>query len=234
MQPSIEKAAEGQILLVDSWKQVLEAEFKKEYMIKLKQFLVDELKQSKVIYPLPREIFSALNLTTPEDVKVVIVGQDPYHGPNQAHGLCFSVKPGVRHPPSLQNIYRELQRDLGGSGPPQGHLVPWASQGVLLLNSILTVEKGLPGSHANKGWEIFTDRILKVLNDTRENIVFLLWGSYAQKKGHFLDKQRHCVLSAPHPSPFSAHKGFLGCSHFSRANSYLVEKRRRPIQWTTT
>jgi len=164
-------------------------------------------------------------------VKVVILGQDPYHGPGQAHGLCFSVLPGVPAPPSLDNIFKEIQRDLGIARPDHGCLLPWARQGVLLLNAVLTVERGLAGSHAGKGWEGFTDDCIDALNRERENLVFLLWGSYAQQKGRLIDRQRHLVLKAPHPSPLSAHRGFMGCGHFSAANDYLARRGERPIDW---
>lgn len=182
---------------------------------------------------LPRkEVFSAFQLTEFEAVKVVIIGQDPYHGPNQAHGLAFSVKPGVVPPPSLMNMYKELTQDIEGFQiPNHGYLVPWAEQGVLLLNTVLTVEQGKAHSHASFGWETFTDRVIAALNAQREKLVFLLWGSHAQKKGQFIDRQKHCVFTAPHPSPLSAHRGFLGCRHFSKTNAYLMAQGLSPIQW---
>ena len=175
--------------------------------------------------------FNALNATPFDRVKVVILGQDPYHGPDQAHGLCFSVLPGVANPPSLANIFRELHDDIGINQPPDGCLQHWAEQGVLLLNATLTVERGRAGSHQGKGWEQFTDCIIDRLNREREGLVFLLWGSYAQRKGQLIDRERHLVLSAPHPSPLSAHRGFFGCRHFSRANAYLEQRGIEPIRW---
>ncbi|HDR1934195.1 TPA: uracil-DNA glycosylase, partial [Pasteurella multocida] len=186
----------------------------------------------KIVYPPPKEVFSAFQLTEFEAVKVVIIGQDPYHGPNQAHGLAFSVKPGVVPPPSLMNMYKELTQDIEGFQiPNHGYLVPWAEQGVLLLNTVLTVEQGKAHSHASFGWETFTDRVIAALNAQREKLVFLLWGSHAQKKGQFIDRQKHCVFTAPHPSPLSAHRGFLGCRHFSKTNAYLMAQGLSPIQW---
>lgn len=219
------------IQLEDSWKRVLKDEFDKDYMKSLKKFLLEEKRRGKIIYPKGSEYFNALNSTRFEDVKVVILGQDPYHGPNQAHGLCFSVQPGVPIPPSLVNIYKELQQDVGFIPPKHGFLQPWAEQGVLLLNSVLTVEQGRAGSHQNKGWETFTDSIIEHLNRERDGIVFVLWGAYAQKKGRVIDRQRHLVLEAPHPSPLSAHRGFLGCRHFSKINDYLVKRGQEPIHW---
>jgi uracil-DNA glycosylase len=189
------------------------------------------LRAGKTIYPPPKRIFAALDTTPFDAVKVVILGQDPYHGPGQAHGLCFSVLPGVPAPPSLENIFKEIERDLGIPRPDHGCLIPWARQGVLLLNSVLTVERGLAGSHQGKGWEGFTDAVVDHLNRERENLVFLLWGSYAQAKGKLIDTRRHCVLKAPHPSPLSAHRGFIGCGHFSRANAWLREHGLTEIDW---
>ncbi|HUH38876.1 MAG TPA: uracil-DNA glycosylase [Spongiibacteraceae bacterium] len=183
------------------------------------------------VYPAPEQWFSALDSTPVPRVKVVILGQDPYHGPGQAHGLCFSVRPGIAVPPSLANIYKELQRDLGLTPPQHGCLQSWADQGVLLLNAVLTVEQGRAGAHQNQGWERFTDAVIAHLNRERENLVFLLWGSYAQKKGRIIDRQRHLVLTAPHPSPLSAHRGFLGCGHFSQANVWLAERGVEPVDW---
>jgi uracil-DNA glycosylase len=219
------------IQMESSWKNALLPEFEQNYMTQLKSFLVAEKRQGKTIYPKGQEYFSALNSTPFDQVKVVILGQDPYHGPNQAHGLCFSVKPGVAIPPSLVNIYKELQDDLGIEPPQHGYLQSWAEQGVLLLNSVLTVERGQAGSHQNKGWERFTDQIIKRLNDEREGIVFVLWGGYAQKKGRVIDRSRHLVLEAPHPSPLSAHRGFFGCRHFSKINNYLAERGQSQINW---
>ena len=200
-------------------------------MLALADFLRAEKRAGKVIYPPGPQIFAALDSTPFDAVKVVILGQDPYHGPGQAHGLCFSVRAGVPAPPSLDNIFKEIQRDLGIARPDHGCLLPWAQQGVLLLNSVLTVERGLAGSHAGKGWEGFTDACIDALNRERENLVFLLWGSYAQAKGKLIDRQRHLVLKAPHPSPLSAHRGFIGCGHFSRANEYLRDRGGRPVDW---
>lgn len=186
----------------------------------------------KTIYPPQEEVFNAFKYTVFEDVKVVILGQDPYHGPNQAHGLAFSVKPEVAIPPSLLNIYKELSQDIPGfQMPSHGYLVKWSEQGVLLLNTVLTVERGLAHSHANLGWETFTDRVIAALNEQRENVVFLLWGSHAQKKGSMINRTRHCVLTAPHPSPLSAHRGFFGCKHFSKTNQYLREHGITEIDW---
>lgn len=200
-------------------------------MQRLSEFLRSELRAGKTIYPPPKRIFTALDTTPFEQVKVVILGQDPYHGPGQAHGLCFSVPSGVAVPPSLDNIFKEIQRDLGIARPDHGYLLPWAKQGVLLLNSVLTVERGLPGSHKDKGWEGFTDHIVDRLNRQREGLVFLLWGSPAQTKGKLVDTSRHKVLKAPHPSPLSAHRGFMGCAHFSTTNAWLRSKGQGEIDW---
>ena len=201
-------------------------------MLRLSEFLRAELRAGKTIFPPPRCIVAALDATPFEQVKVVILGQDPYHGPGQAHGLCFSVLPGVPPPPSLENIFAEIRRDLGIARPDHGCLVPWARQGVLLLNAVLTVERGLAGSHQGKGWEGFTDNIIDQLNREREGLVFLLWGSYAQAKGALIDTRRHRVLKAPHPSPLSAHRGFIGCGHFSKTNQWLSEHSRSEIDWS--
>ena len=219
------------IQLESSWKEHLQSEFQKPYLLKLRQFLVSEIKKKHRIFPKPSEYFRALDTTSFDKVKVVLLGQDPYHGVNQAHGLCFSVKPGVPTPPSLKNIFSELKRDLNISYPNHGCLESWAKQGVLLLNSTLTVTEGRAGSHQNQGWEEFTDRILSILNEKKENLVFMLWGSYAHRKGQFLDKNRHLVLTAPHPSPLSANRGFFGCSHFSKANEYLNNMGQDKINW---
>lgn len=219
------------IQLHDSWLKILEAEFQQPYMEELRNFLRAEKSAGKTIYPPGDKIFNALNSTPFEEVKVVILGQDPYHGPNQAHGLCFSVQPGVPLPPSLRNIYKELQSDLGIQTPAHGYLQSWAEQGVLLLNATLTVERGKAGSHQGRGWERFTDAVVAHLNEDRDHLVFLLWGSYAQRKGEFIDRQRHCVLTAPHPSPFSANRGFFGCRHFSKANDYLLSQGKPAIDW---
>lgn len=219
------------VRLDPTWKAVLADEFSKEYMLSLKTFLLQRKKNGAVVYPPGSQIFSALDHTPFDKVKVVILGQDPYHGPGQAHGLCFSVLPGVATPPSLQNIYKEIEKDLGIRQPPHGCLSAWAEQGVLLLNSVLTVEAAQAGSHQGKGWEMFTDRIVSELNQQREHLVFLLWGSYAQKKGSIIDRSRHLVLESPHPSPLSAHRGFLGNRHFSQANIYLAEHGEAPVNW---
>jgi len=209
----------------------LQAEFEKPYMLNLRAFLAAEKFAGRVIYPPGDDMFNALNATNFEQVKVVILGQDPYHGPNQAHGLCFSVRTGVAVPPSLVNIYKEINQDLGLPIPNHGNLQRWADQGVLLLNATLSVEAGKAGSHQNRGWEQFTDAIIEALNSKLHNLVFLLWGSYAQKKGAFINSENHLVLKAPHPSPLSAHRGFLGCKHFSMANQYLIAHGKTPIEW---
>ena len=214
-----------------SWKARVGDQFETPRMQALSAFLREQKRLGKVIYPPGPQIFAALDTTPFEAVKVVILGQDPYHGPGQAHGLCFSVMPGVPVPPSLENIYKEQQRDLGLPRPDHGCLLPWARQGVLLLNAVLTVEQGLAGSHQGKGWEGFTDHVIDVLNRERDGLVFLLWGSYAQKKGAVIDPRRHRVLKAPHPSPLSAHRGFLGCGHFSSTNQYLARNGQSPIEW---
>lgn len=219
------------IQLHDSWKAPLMPEFGSGYMVALKSFLMAEKAAGKVIYPKGTEWFRALDLTPLDKVRVVILGQDPYHGPGQAHGLCFSVKPGVRPPPSLLNIYKELESDLGLSRPRHGFLEHWAKQGVLLLNSVLTVEMAKAGSHSQKGWERFTDAIIRLVNDKPEPVVFMLWGSYAQKKAAFVDTSRHLVLKAAHPSPLSAHNGFLGCKHFSQCNVFITTHGQQPIDW---
>jgi uracil-DNA glycosylase len=200
-------------------------------MQQLREFLVLQKGAGRVIYPPSSQWFSAFNSTPFDQVRVVILGQDPYHGPNQAHGLCFSVMPGVKVPPSLMNIYKELQDDLAVQPPSHGCLTSWAEQGVLLLNATLTVEKANAGAHQGKGWERFTDQAIRALNDQRDGIVFLLWGSYAQKKGAFIDQSRHLVLKSVHPSPLSAYRGFLGCKHFSTANNYLQQRGQLAIDW---
>ncbi len=218
--------------LSDSWQRAVGAELEKPYMAELRDFLRAEKRARKHIYPPSGEIFNALNTTPVEAVKAVILGQDPYHGAGQAHGLCFSVKPGVASPPSLVNIFREIESDLGIEPPGHGCLTHWARQGVLLLNAVLTVEHGKAGSHQGKGWEQFTDAVVAYLDRRREGLVFLLWGSYAQAKGRLIDRRRHCVLEAPHPSPLSAPRGFFGCRHFSRCNDYLASRARLPIDWS--
>lgn len=220
-----------EIRLEESWKTRLADEFEQPYMVALSQFLLERKRAGVVIYPPGPLIFNALDSTPFDRVKVVILGQDPYHGPGQAHGLCFSVREGVEWPPSLRNIFREIADDLGCKPPASGNLLPWAQQGVLLLNAVLTVEKGRAGSHQGRGWERFTDRIVSELNAGRNGLVFMLWGSYAMKKGAAIDRQRHLVLTAPHPSPLSAHRGFFGCRHFSKANAWLEKQGEAPIRW---
>jgi uracil-DNA glycosylase len=214
-----------------SWYGPLAAEFEQPYMRELRAFLVAQKQMGKRIFPAGSEFFNAFSHTPLHKVKVVILGQDPYHGEGQAHGLCFSVRPGVDVPPSLQNIYKELQAELGLPIPNHGNLTAWADQGVLLLNSVLSVECARAASHQGKGWERFTDRVIEVINQQREGVVFLLWGSYAQRKGAIIDGTRHCVLKAPHPSPLSAHRGFFGCGHFVAANRYLQGRGEAPIDW---
>ena len=223
---------ENQIQLSDSWKARLLPEFQQPYMQQLKAFLKKELCSQKHVYPRPEEYFLAFNSLPFEEVKVVILGQDPYHGPNQAHGLCFSVPPSLSPPPSLVNIFKELRADVGIEPPQHGCLTSWATQGVLLLNATLTVQAGRAGSHQNKGWETFTDKVIHLLNEEKQNLVFMLWGSFAQKKAHFVDSQKHLVLKASHPSPFSADRGFFGCKHFSKANAYLKEHGQIEINWS--
>lgn len=219
------------IALHQSWKAPLLPEFEADYMAQLRAFLVAEKAAGKQIFPKGGEWFRAMDLTPLDKVRVVILGQDPYHGPGQAHGLCFSVKPGVRPPPSLVNIYKELQSDLGIERPRHGFLEHWANQGVLLLNSVLTVEMAKAASHQGKGWERFTDAVIRLVNAKDDPVVFLLWGAYAQKKAAFVDTSKHLVLKAAHPSPLSAHNGFLGCRHFSKCNAFLESKGLAPIDW---
>ena len=218
------------VKIEQSWKERLEPEFEKAYFKELVSFVKDEY-ATKQVFPPGSLIFNAFDHCPFDQVKVVIVGQDPYHGPGQANGLCFSVANGVRQPPSLQNIFKEIQSDLGKPIPGSGNLERWADQGVLLLNATLTVEARKAGSHQNKGWEQFTDEALRVISDGKENVVFLLWGAYAQKKGALVDGSKHLVLKAPHPSPFSVHSGFFGCKHFSKTNQYLSSKGLTPISW---
>lgn len=215
-----------------TWKEALSGEKEQPYFKDLLAFVEQERAAGKIIYPKAQDVFNALSSTPFEQVKVVIIGQDPYHGPGQAHGLCFSVKPGVPPPPSLINIFREINDDLGIPVPRHGCLQKWAAQGVLLLNAVLTVEEGKPGSHANKGWERFTDRVIRELNERKDGLVFLLWGAYAQKKCSIIDRKHHTVLEAPHPSPLSANRGFFGCRHFSRANHALQLRGLSPIDWS--
>ncbi len=213
-----------------SWKAVLQPEFDKPYFELLTSFVRHEY-QTKQCFPPARLIFSAFDLCPFDKVRVVIIGQDPYHDVGQAQGLCFSVPEGVAIPPSLMNIYKELEHDLGIPVPHSGNLQHWAEQGVLLLNATLTVEAHRPGSHQNKGWEELTDAAIAALNARREHLVFMLWGAYAKRKGQVIDKRRHLVLTAPHPSPLSAYQGFFGCGHFSKANAYLVQHGQQPIDW---
>ncbi|WP_016777899.1 uracil-DNA glycosylase [Anaerophaga thermohalophila] len=214
----------------ESWKEALSEEFNAPYFSELKKFLVDE-KRKHQVYPPGPMIFNAFNHTPLEKVKVVLLGQDPYHGPGQAQGLCFSVPDGIRQPPSLQNIFKEIANDTGTPPPPSGDLTRWARQGVLLLNATLTVRARTPGSHQGKGWEQFTDAAIKVVSETRNNIVFLLWGRYAQNKAALIDTSKHLVLKAAHPSPFSAHNGFFGCKHFSKTNEWLKNHGLKEIEW---
>ena len=215
-----------------TWQSALGNEKQKEYFVELLERVKQAREAGSVISPPQPDVFNALKYTPLDKVNVVILGQDPYHGPNQAHGLCFSVQAGVKTPPSLKNMYKELLTDIDGFVEPNhGTLTSWAEQGVLLLNTVLTVEQGKAHSHAKWGWETFTDKVIDVVNANCENVVFLLWGSHAQKKGKHIDREKHKVLHAPHPSPLSAHRGFLGCKHFSQTNEYLVEKGKTPINW---
>lgn len=218
------------VKIVPSWYNRLASEFKQPYFLKLVDF-VKKSYQQKRIYPPGKKIFNAFDLCSFEDLKVVILGQDPYHGPGQAHGLCFSVPEGVPMPPSLINIFKEIQRDLNQPIPANGNLERWAQQGVLLLNVTLTVESKKPGSHQQQGWEQFTDQVIATIAHQKKEVVFMLWGSYAQKKGAFINQHNHLILTSPHPSPFSAHRGFLGNSHFSLANNYLIAQGKQPINW---
>ena len=223
--------ADGDIKLEETWKFALETEFEDPYMADLKSFLVSEKKAGKLIFPKGSEYFRALDLTPLDEVKVVILGQDPYHGEGQAHGLCFSVRPGVRIPPSLVNIYKEMEADLGIAPAKHGFLEHWAEQGVLLLNSVLTVEEGKAAAHQGKGWERFTDAVIRTVNEECDGVVFILWGAYAQKKAAFVDEERHLVIKSAHPSPLSAHNGFLGSKPFSKANEYLQSIGKDPVDW---
>ena len=220
-----------QVALEPAWKQRIGPWLLRQDMQALASFLRQRRASGATVFPPPRQMFAAFDATPFDQVRVVILGQDPYHGPGQAHGLSFSVLPGVPVPPSLLNIYKELESDLGLPRPDHGCLLPWAQRGVLLLNAVLSVEQGQPGSHQGRGWEGFTDHVIEVLAAQREDLVFLLWGSYAQAKGKVIDARRHRVLRAPHPSPLSAHRGFLGCGHFSATNQFLVQKGKTPIEW---
>ncbi len=217
-------------LFGNKWKEILKEEFEKDYFKKLSQFLDDEYSE-KNIFPPRGEIFSALNLTDYNDVKVLITGQDPYHEPGQAHGLAFSVKPGIAVPPSLQNMYKELKSDLGCYIPNNGYLVKWAKQGVMMLNTVLTVREGAANSHKNKGWEFFTDKIIEKLNERDEPVIFLLWGANAKEKLSIIKNPQHYVLTTTHPSPLSASRGFMGCRHFSKTNKILANLGKEPIDW---
>ncbi|HVQ33216.1 MAG TPA: uracil-DNA glycosylase [Lysobacter sp.] len=219
------------VRLEPGWKARIGDYLQREDMQALSSFLRERAQKTRVFPPLP-QVFAALDATPFDQVKVVILGQDPYHGLGQAHGLCFSVQHGTAVPPSLVNVYKELQRDLGIPPPSHGCLTHWAEQGVLLLNAVLTVEEGKAGAHQGKGWEGFTDHVVEVLDREREHLVFLLWGAYAQAKGKMIDTSKHRVLKAPHPSPLSAHRGFIGCGHFSKTNDYLVRHGMTPIDWT--
>ena len=217
----------------ESWKQVLINEFNKDYFKQLKQFLLNEKQNRQIIYPESSKIFSAFNHTPFDNVKVVILGQDPYHGKGQAHGLCFSVNEHVKVPPSLKNIFKELHEDIGMAMPAHGNLESWADQGVLLLNATLTVRSNQAGSHQNKGWELFTDSVIKIISEVKPGVVFLLWGKYAQAKANLIDATKHHILMAPHPSPFSAYTGFFGCKHFSKTNEFLKADSKQEIDWNS-
>ena len=219
-----------EVKIAPSWKSKLVPEFEKPYFKQLIEFVKQEYK-TQTVYPPGKEIFRSFDCSDFDNVRVVIIGQDPYHGPGQANGLCFSVRDGVRMPPSLVNIFKEIKQDLGKPIPASGDLERWAVQGVLLLNATLTVRAASPGSHQNKGWEIFTDAVIKKISDEKENVVFLLWGAYAQKKGEIIDRNKHLVLMSAHPSPFSADRGFFGNKHFSKANEYLKRKGVKEIDW---
>ena len=219
------------IKLEKSWQNLLQSELQKPYMEELQSFLLKEVKAGKTIYPASQDIFAALNLTPFDEVKVVILGQDPYHGESQAHGLCFSVRPGVKPPPSLVNIFKDLKDDVNITTPATGSLEAWAKQGVLLLNNVLTVEEGKAGSHHHKGWEEFTDKIIELLNEKKENLVFILWGSPAQKKASKVDPKKHFIIKSVHPSPLSSYRGFFGSKPFSQTNAFLRSKKIVEINW---
>ena len=228
---SFDRGLDMDVKIEQSWKDVLSTEFEKDYFKKLTDFVRGEYLSGKTIYPEPKNIFNAFNLCPLSNVKVVIIGQDPYHEPGQAHGLCFSVEKGVDFPPSLQNIYKEIESDLGHKSITNGDLSSWAKQGVLLLNSTLTVQAHIAASQSGKGWEIFTDSVIRAVNENRKNVVYMLWGSFAQKKADFVDTQNNLVLKSAHPSPLSAYRGFFGNHHFSRANEYLIQNGKTPIEW---
>ncbi len=218
------------VQIESSWKALLQNEFEKEYFESLTEFVRREYLSTR-IFPPAKLIFSAFDHCPFDKIKVVILGQDPYHGPGQANGLCFSVNDGIKHPPSLVNIFTEIKHDIGSANPASGNLERWADQGVLLLNSSLTVRAHNAGSHQNKGWETFTDSVINIVSEKRKQVAFLLWGAYAQRKGEVIDENKHLILQCPHPSPFSVHKGFFGCKHFSRVNKYLYENGKTPIDW---
>ena len=219
-----------QVKIEKSWQEVLQVEFDKPYFESLVSFVKQEY-ASNTIFPPAGQIFNAFNTCPFNNVKVVILGQDPYHGPGQAHGLCFSVNDGIQFPPSLQNIFKEITSDLGIPAPKTGNLTRWAEQGVLLLNATLTVRASQAGSHQGRGWEEFTDAVIKTISEKAENVVFILWGSYAIKKKSLINSSKHCILTAPHPSPLSSYRGFFGCKHFSQTNTYLTSKGKTPIEW---
>lgn len=219
-----------EVKIEKSWKEVLQTEFDKPYFENLVGFVKQEY-ASHTIFPPAGQIFNAFNTCPFNNVKVVILGQDPYHGPRQAHGLCFSVNDGIQFPPSLQNIFKEINSDLGIPMPKSGNLTRWAEQGVLLLNATLTVRASQAGSHQGRGWEEFTDAVIKIISEKADNVVFILWGSYAIKKKTLIDASKHCILTAPHPSPLSSYRGFFGCKHFSQTNTYLASKGKTPIEW---
>lgn len=221
----------AQLYLEESWKNLLLALFGKAYMSEIKQFILDCKSKGEIIFPPANQIFNAFNLTPVAKTKVVIIGQDPYHGEGQAHGLSFSVPLGIKPPPSLKNIYKELQTDVDFKPPEHGNLSAWSKEGVLLLNAILTVNKGQPASHRKAGWEAFTDDVIQTLSHQKEHLVFMLWGNFAQSKAALIDENKHLILKAAHPSPFSAYNGFFGCKHFSKANEYLIRTNQTPINW---
>lgn len=219
------------VQIEDSWKTILQQEFDKPYFIAIKQFILDEKAKGKVVYPPGALIFNAFNLTSFFNTKVIIIGQDPYHGSGQANGLSFSVPMGIRQPPSLQNIFKELKQDIGVEKPTHGNLESWAKQGVLLLNAVLTVNDGEPASHKAAGWENFTNAVIEQLSKNKEHLVFILWGKFAQEKEIFIDGNKHLILKGIHPSPMAANRGFFGCKHFSKTNNYLIENGIKPISW---
>lgn len=219
-----------EVKIEEGWKDLLKDEFQKDYFVNLAEFVKSEY-QENTIYPPGKHIFSAFDYCKFDELKVVILGQDPYHGPGQANGLCFSVNDGVKQPPSLKNIFKEVNADLGIDIPESGNLERWAKQGILLLNATLTVRANQAGSHQNKGWEIFTDAVIKQISDKKEGVVFILWGAYAQKKGAVIEAGKHCILKSAHPSPFSAYNGFFGNKHFSKTNEYLTKIGKAPINW---